>query len=134
MWPFDRKSSPPASPTPRRAIQIVERELGSLTLNDWRQDKSLCAQAAGVLSSPIVRQMLQVIHNSHPAFQVMVNGDTASRALQQARCEGYTMALADIESMGINAIAGEAVEAEFGEEEIPAEELAPFKATGKARA
>lgn len=86
------------------------------------------------MSSPIVRQMLQVIHNSHPAFQFMVNGDTASRALQQARCEGYTMALADIESMGITAIGGEAVEAEFDEEEIPAEELAPFKATGKARA
>lgn len=134
MWPFDRKSPSPASPTPRRAIQIVERELGSLTLPEWRQDKSLCAQAAGVLSSPIVRQMLQVIHNSHPAFQVMVNGDTASRALQQARCEGYTMALADIESMGITAVTGETIEAEFGEEEIPADELAPYKAGGNARA
>ena len=105
-----------------------------MTLDDWRQDKVLCTQAGAVLASPIVRQMLQVLHNSHPAFQVMVRGDTNERAMQQARCEGYTMALADFESMGQQNIVNQPLEAGFGQEEIREEEIAPYKADGKLSA
>ena len=88
----------------------------------------LCAQAAGVLSSPMVRQMVQVLHNSHPAFQVMVRGDVNERAMQQARVEGYTMCLADFESMGASQIVNEPVESGFEAEEFSETDLAPFKA------
>ena len=118
----------------RQSIKIVERELGSLTLGEWQQDQVLCAQSRNVLSSPLVRQMLQVLHNSHPAFQVMTSGDTNARAMQQSRCEGYTMCLADLESMGTPFMPQNAVDADFSEEHIPDEALADYKASGKKTA
>ena len=78
--------------------------------------------------------MIQVLHNSHPAFQVMTLADTNARAIQQARCEGYTMCLADFESMGHYAAANETIEAEFNAEEISEKDIAPFKADGKKTA
>jgi hypothetical protein len=130
---FTRKSDskPPRRQRPlatKTVIRVVERELGSLTLAQWQQDSALCSQSRNVLSSPIVRQMIQVLHNSHPAFQVMVSGDTNLRAMQQARCEGYTMALADFESMGQLALTNEPLEADFGAEEISDKDIEPFKA------
>ena len=64
----------------------------------------------------------------------MTLADTNARAIQQARCEGYTMCLADFESMGYSAMNNEPLEAEFGAEEISEKELAPFKADGKQSA
>lgn len=64
----------------------------------------------------------------------MVRGDSNERAMQQARCEGYTMCLADFESMGQPTITGEAIEAEFQEEHISESDLAPFKASGNKTA
>jgi len=61
-------------------------------------------------------------------------GDTSERAMQQTRCEGYTMALADFESMGQSAIVGQPVEAEFAHEEISDADIAPFKASGNKTA
>jgi hypothetical protein len=134
MFDFLKKSKPLPQPKPRPAIRIIERELGSLTLDEWRQDGALCIQAASVLQAPIVRQMLQVLHNSHPAFQVMLRGDANERAMQQARCEGYTMCLADIESMGQGQPQNQPVEADFVSEEITEADIAPFKASGKLTA
>lgn len=108
-----------------------------MTLGEWCQDKSLCTQSQNVLTSPIVRQMIQVLHNSHPAFQVFNTGgkiDTNDRAMHQAKCEGYTNCLADFESMGHYASPTESVEAAFDAEEISEIELAPFKADGKRTA
>ena len=121
---------PPDTLPPRTRWQIIERELDSLTLSEWRQDAVLCTQSQNVLSSPIVRQMLAVVHNSHPAFQVM-NGDMQARALQQARCEGYTMALADFESMAVHAAPQQIVPAEFNVEEVSDEEALPYSSKGK---
>jgi hypothetical protein len=67
--------------------------------------------------------MLQVLHNSHPAFQVMITGDTSERAIQQAKCEGYTMCLSDLEAMGVPTVTNATVESEFAEEEITKEEM-----------
>ena len=134
MFDFLKKSKPQLRLTPRPVIKIIERELGSLTLADWRQDRVLCAQAGSALSSPLIRQMLQVLHNSHPAFQVLVRGDMNERAMQQARSEGYTLALADFESMGTMQAGNEPVETGFEQEEISQEEIAPFKADGKRSA
>jgi hypothetical protein len=128
------KKSKSVPPAPRQVIRVIERELGSLTLADWRQDARLCVQARGVLSSPIVRQMLAVLHNSHPAFQVMISGDTNERALQQARCEGYTLALADFEAMGMSQPTNAPLEADFSEEHIPESELKDYMADGRKSA
>lgn len=133
LWP---KSKPAASAPlpPQRRVVIVETELGSLTLDQWRGDKGLTEQAHGALTSPLLRRMLQVLHNSHPAFQVMMSGDTNARALQQARCEGYTMALADLESMGGHLPTPEAMEAGFEGEEVDPKLVEAFSSKGKSRA
>ena len=127
MFSFGKKSRNPVPPPPQRRIQIVERELGSLTLDEWRQDKALVTQAGNALSSPLIRQMLQVLHNSHPAFQVMIAGDTSERAIQQAKCEGYTMCLSDLEAMGVPTVTTAPIESEFAEEEISKEDMAGAK-------
>lgn len=132
MFDFLKKSKP--TPSPRRVIKIVETELGSLTLAEWIADKGLTAQAHGALTSPLLRRMLQVLHNSHPAFQVMTAGDTNARALQQARCEGYTMALADFESMGTHIPNPELLEADFSAEDVDPALVEPYTASGNKSA
>jgi hypothetical protein len=127
MFGFTKKSKPAATPPTR--FRIIERELASLTLSDWQQDAALCSQSRNVLSSPLVRQMLSVLHNSHPAFHV-ITGDYAARALHQARCEGYTMALADFESMGRHTPPSQPIPAEFTDEHITDAEAAEYGSTG----
>ena len=133
LWPKSKSAASP-TPPPQRRVVIVETELGSLTLDQWRGDKGLTEQAHGALTSPLLRRMLQVLHNSHPAFQVMMSGDTNARALQQARCEGYTMALADLESMGGHLPTPEAMEAGFEGEEVDPKLVEAFSSKGKSRA
>jgi hypothetical protein len=128
-----RLFSPKLTVSSRQRIQIVERELASLTLSDWQQDAALCAQSRNVLSSPIVRQMLGVLYNSHPAFQV-ITGDFQARALQQARCEGYTLALADFESMGHFIQPFNPVIAEFRDEFVTDDEAKEYGASGNKTA
>ena len=57
----------------------------------------------------------------------MALADTSARAIQQARCEGYTMCLADFESMGNQIVPPENIEADFGQEEISDKDIEPFK-------
>lgn len=64
----------------------------------------------------------------------MAGNDTDARAQQQTRCEGYTMALADFESMGQSQTTNEPIEAEFEPEHIPESELKDFMADGKRTA
>jgi len=136
MFDFLKKSKPALAPAqqPKQVIRIVERELGALTLAEWCSNQGLAEQAKSALTSPLLRRMLQVLHNSHPAFQVMVQGDTNARAMQQARCEGYTMALSDLESMGTYIPAPEQIEAEFAAEEVPDNLVKEFMADGRKTA
>lgn len=136
MWPFSSKSTAPAepSPQPRKVIRIVETELGSLTLQQWVSDKGLTSQAHGALTSPLLRRMLQVLHNSHPAFQVMTNGDVTERALHQKMCEGYTTALADLESMGVHIPTVENIASDFEAEEVDPKLVEEYSSKGKKTA
>ena len=57
----------------------------------------------------------------------MTLADASARAIQQARCEGYTMCLADFESMGNQIVPPENIEADFGQEEVSDKDIEPFK-------
>jgi hypothetical protein len=58
--------------------------------------------------------MLDVLDHSHPVH-IVLNGPVTleSRAIIQARCEGYTMCIADLENMGIYDQPKQALEATF---------------------
>jgi len=117
-------------------VRILEREPFKVTIDEWRSDPQLCAQAAAALKSPILTQMLQTLQNSHPAFNVLSSSNPHDCTAHQKRCEGYTMALSDFELMASYIVPQKAIEPEFGEEEIPAEQLQRFRVpiTQKARA
>jgi len=113
---------------PKTQIRIIEREPFRLTVADWRQDEGLVGVASSVLKSPSLIQMMQVLRNSHPALEVMdVNASPNDRMVQQARCEGYTQALKDFESLGISLMSGGLPEPDFAEEELPTERVNLWK-------
>lgn len=87
-------------PKSETKVVLLNREATNLLIAEWRSDKNLCAAGANVLLDANVKLMLQVLENSHPAGFVMAN-DTPieERAIHQARCEGYTLALANFRSL-----------------------------------
>lgn len=112
-------------------IRVVEREPFKLTVDEWRSDRGLCAQAEAALKSPIIRMMLQTLSNSHPAFQVLTDCQLSDRAVQQARSEGYTMLLSDFESLAKFKEPVKEITAEFGEEELPEDEIKKYRLAKK---
>ncbi len=80
-------------------IQLLSREPFKLTLPEFRSDKNLCSMASRVTGNTDFRLMLQVLYNSSPAWDVMINAKPDERMVKQAQIEGYTMALANLESM-----------------------------------
>lgn len=124
MWPnlnfFKR-------PKPVVQYRVIEREPFKLTTEEWRSDPALCAGAKGVLQSPLVTQMLQTLRNSHPAFFVLTDSSLNDRMVHQARGEGYTMALRDLELLGEWQKAPRNIEPEFADEEIAEEAMKPYR-------
>lgn len=97
MWPF--KTSKPKQV--RVEIRVLGRDISKLTLSDWRSDEKLVSGAGAALSGDFVKLMMEVLRNEHPAFQVMhPQYSLEARALQQARAEGYTLCLSNLEAMG----------------------------------
>lgn len=81
-------------------VRFILRTNLDITADVWRTDKELVSMAAKVLADGNVKLMLSTIQNSSPAWQVMPLGTVDERAIQQARIEGYTMAIANLESLG----------------------------------
>lgn len=95
-------------------ITAVTRDVNRLTVAEWRADRQWVATAAGVLRDPRVQHMLDAVANSSPGFEVLpLNASAQERVVQQARQEGYTMALANFAALGREQALAEPIEARF---------------------
>lgn len=100
-------------------IAVIRRDHTKLRLHEWRSQESLVSTAAKIWADSGFRLMMDVAQNEHPAFQVLPwDASPDARASQQARGEGYTIALANLEAMAQYKAMHEPVEAEFAPEEI----------------
>lgn len=108
-WPWSKH---------RVRVKVIERQATKLRLSEWQADQSLCNQGSKVLSDPAVQLMIAVLHNEHPAFVVSETESMELRAVMQARCEGYTMALANLEALGQFNKLAEIPEATFEPEQL----------------
>lgn len=111
-WPWTRSR-------PGRLLKItpVRREVSRLTVAEWRADPGWAAMAATVLADPRLQQMLDTVANSAPGFEVLpLSASLVERSVQQARGEGYTLALANLAALGRAEALREPVEATFGAE------------------
>ena len=101
---------PREEPSPK----FIEVPTHEMTVEQWRADREYVASAARVLNDPQTRLLLRCVENSSPAYDVLPLGtQTHDRIVQQARAEGYTMALATLRSLGRERQFIERVEATF---------------------
>lgn len=99
-------------------VKVIHRQATKLRLAEWMADKSLCNRASKLLDNPDVQLMVSVLHNEHPAFIVIDPGTSLQdRAVYQARCEGYTLALANLEALARHQKMTNIPESEFAPEE-----------------
>lgn len=84
----------------RQKIQIVKREASRFRLHDWKSNTSLVNLARKTLDNNDFRIMMDVVRNEHPLNQVTFEATVEDRAIVQARCEGYMLALNNLESLG----------------------------------
>jgi len=106
-WPWKRRWA---------RLEVIRREVNRLTVAEWRADRQWVASAAAVLHNPQVQQMLDAVANSAPGFEVLpLSASAQERVVQQARQEGYTMALANFAALGHEQALREPVEAVFEE-------------------
>ena len=90
-WPWQKKEV---------KVTVLPRVATKLRLFEWQADQELTTSARRVLSDATVQLMIAVLHNEHPAFIYSDAGSLEDRAILQARSEGYTMALANLEALG----------------------------------
>lgn len=110
-----------AAPRPPK-VAYIEREVCRLTVAEWRADKGFVASAAGVLIDPRVKQMLDCVANSSPSQEVLpLSAGAHERIVQQARQEGYVMALANFAALGREAAPAEPVQSLFEPDTGPSE-------------
>jgi xanthine dehydrogenase iron-sulfur cluster and FAD-binding subunit A len=87
---------------PDKRVEVIKRDISKLTLQEFRSNARLTSGAAATLSADFAVIMMQVLKNMHPgATLVMPSADLQTRAVAQARAEGYTLAIANLESMAI---------------------------------
>jgi len=101
-------------------VRLVDRPHTHLRADEFRADRELAHLAAMVLANPNMQLMLAVLRNEHPAFEVLPTGVSGNdRMVQQAKSEGYTIALATLESLGVRATLPERLVSTFGAVEQP---------------
>lgn len=83
-------------------VRVVEIPVSDLRLSAWRSDGNLTKESAKVLSGGHMQLMLSVLANEHPGTCVMLQGDAETRALQQARAEGYSLCLGNLKAMAVH--------------------------------
>lgn len=94
-WPWSKKQ--PAT----TRVEIIRKDVVKLQLSDWQKDKTLVAGAQAALNGDFMRLVVQVLKNEHPGHVVLPkNFPIELRSAHQSQCEGYTMALANLEAMG----------------------------------
>ena len=96
-------------------VHIVDRPVTHLRADEFRADKELVHLATTVLANSNMQIMLQVLKNEHPGFDVLPsNADSIQRVVWQARSEGFSLCLATLESLGIQATLPERLVSTFG--------------------
>lgn len=101
-------------------VEVIRRESTKLTLAEWQLDKTLTNAAASWQNNDFYRLALQVLKNEHLGQVVYgPNMPLELRALHQARCEGYTMAIANLEAMATFKEIVQLPEPDFKPEESP---------------
>lgn len=108
FWPWKRKPD-------EIRVRLVDRPHTHLRADEFRADKELVHLAASVLANPNVQLMLAVMKNEHPGLEVLPFGTNANdRLIAQGRSEGYVIALATFESLGVKASLPERLVSTFG--------------------
>src|ERR1700690_3538467 len=74
-------------PTPK--FLVIPRDVCRMTIMEWKTNKEHVTLAQQTLSDPKVRILLDVVRNSSPANEVMIERDLGVRAVKQAQIEGY---------------------------------------------
>lgn len=100
-------------------VQIVTRTVTDLSLAEWQADAELTKRSRQLMADSAFQLMLSVLRNEHPALVVEDhhNWSLEMRAILQARAEGYSMALANLEAMGKHRAISQLPEATFEPED-----------------
>jgi hypothetical protein len=89
-----------------------------MRLHEWRSTPQLVQDAVALLARREMVLMLDVLKNEHLSYSVMhPQATTEQRAAQQARCEGYSMCLANMEALAIGYNLPETINSTFETEE-----------------
>lgn len=101
------------------SVRVITRDVTRLRMAEWRADPKLCAALASALNSDHMKLAVQVLHNENVAGYVLNPVGTAmeDRAMQQARIEGYTMALRNLEALAVHEAKAPALVPDYGVEE-----------------
>lgn len=111
MWPFPK-------PSTHLKIQLVGKPATKLRLDEFRSDPEMAKGADEILNNPMFQVMMQVCKNESPALMALtMDSSLDTRALHQARIEGFNMALRNFEAMAQHAALPEQLAATFEEEE-----------------
>ena len=101
------------------SVTLIERDRVSLRLHELRADERMAAGMASALNNQYMVVAADVLRNEHPAFNVLPpDAPEHVRAAHQAKCEGYTLCLANLLSMGTHQKINPELIADFSDEEL----------------
>lgn len=81
-------------------VAVVRRDQCRLRLSEFRSDPALTKMAGGIINHPDFLLMVDVLRTEAPINLEQFPGtDVTTRALWQARCEGYILALNNLEAL-----------------------------------
>lgn len=101
-------------PPVEKRIEVIQRDSTTLSLKEWRSDQGLVGQAASVHANPTFKLMRNVMENEHPARMMLPSSATLEqRALFQSLCEGYNLALSNLEALAKLSIPGKPLESTY---------------------
>jgi hypothetical protein len=104
-----------------RAVEFISipRDPYRITLREWRASKDMVKEAQIALANTTVRRMADVLRNNHiGSWAISMNTPIDQRAMHAARCEGYALALNDLESLATYDPYEKEVEADYGAPEV----------------
>lgn len=87
------------SPPPHYKVET--RESFKLTLDEWRKNEQLVLESRALAKHPTYRSQMDILRNAHPVHMVMpsIGVSPTDRIVQNAKCEGYEMAVNNLEAM-----------------------------------
>lgn len=87
---------------PVQQVELVQRDSQRISYLEWRQDEALTARARKALSSPDVQVLIDVLRSkSLLHWALPPDCPLDQRAVHAAKCEGYVLALNDLEDLGV---------------------------------